>query len=381
MLIYMRIIIPIVFLFLAFIQKKCKKINLYHLALFLYICFLSFRYMQGTDYATYMVCYESERNIFDAFTFGFVNGQFELLYNIIVSLCKTLCLPFYVFISIVNIANVCLLKRFMDNFSENKILSLFFVYLLYGIVFLESAIRQSLSIGIIIGVCLVAFKKNNMNTLFLGSLGAFLFHRSSIIISFFLISLFLIYNIFDSNKIIEYLSNKKNIIIMIAILLFIMIQLFPFESLVLFLPPVLSEKMSFYLNNYSFSFFAIILRLFYLIMFLILIKANKISLLDRNNVLYLVYFVGLVIYFYVMRFSILSRLTVYFETLEVCVFVNLLNHKKRLEFLKLFFLSLYCACAIVLFIHDGIATQEQLNYPKINIFYPYYTYFNYPFNQ
>ena len=372
----MRLILPIVFVIFIFLQKKVKKINFYKISLVFYFIFLSLRFMQGTDYIHYLTCYNIERPLYEVISNGFINTQFELLYNISVSIFRMFSIPFPIFIGVINLINLLLINNFLKNFSNNKLISLLLLYLLYGIVFFESAIRQSIALSCFLGLGLVAFKKHDFKTIIISCVISFFFHRSSLIISLILILLFIIYEKYSVKQLrkIIVMNNKK--IILIFLIAFILINIIPFEIIFSYLPSVLSQKLIYYFSNYSISWMSIILRLIYLIFFIYIIYEEKKSILYRKNFLYLLYLCGFILYFLFIKFSILSRITVYFEILEIVIFLDLFKNIRNKLSIKNILIVLYCFISILLFFKDGIETQKQSNYKEISIICPYYTYFD-----
>lgn len=370
----MRLLLPIVFIFFNLLQNKFKKINFYKISLFLYFCFLTLRFMQGTDYIHYLTCYNIERPLNEVIQYGFVNTQFELLYNLGVSFFKMFELPFPIFISVINFFNLFLINKFIEKFSSNKILSLTLLYLLYGIVFFESAIRQSIAISIVLGINMVAFKDKNVVKLIIGGIFAFLFHRSSICISLVMILYYFICEKNNSEKLKIKLNANYKIIILITIILFLIINILPFDLIFSSIPGPISEKVIIYYNTYSISWPSAVIRIFYLFTIIYLLKKNRINIFDKSNFIYFLYIFGLMLYFMFIKFSILSRITVYFEMLEIVVFVDVFkNFERKINLNNLLFAS-YCILVIVFFFKDGIETQRQSQYIKVNIVCPYYTY-------
>lgn len=372
----MRLLFPIMLFCFIILQNRIKKIDFYKISIVLYFIFLSLRFMQGTDYAQYMRCYDLERPLYEVFSNGFINSQFELLYNVLVSTFKMFSIPFPVFIGIINLINLILINKFLKTFSSNKLESLLLLYLLYGTVFLESTIRQSLALSFILGLSLGAFYRRDFKTLIISSIIAFLFHRSSIIISLLLILLFILYEKFSEQEIYRIVIRNRKKIILFVMILFFFINIFPFELICPYLPSVLGQKLLYYISNYSISLFPVMLRSIYLILFIYIIYTGNISILNRKNILYLLYSVGIVLYFIFVKFSILSRITIYFEILEIVIFLDLFKDIKKKVTIKNIFTISYCCISLLLFFKDGIDTQIQSNYEKTYIIYPYYSYFN-----
>ena len=135
-------------------MKKYKTKKPYYIALIIYFIFLSFRYMQGTDYYSYYYAYFFERNIIDAYNYGFVR-DFEFLYNLVVSIFKTFNLSFFTFISCMSGLVLALYNRFFKAYKVDSVVSVILLYMLYGIVFIESALRQGIALALLLGISVV----------------------------------------------------------------------------------------------------------------------------------------------------------------------------------------------------------------------------------
>lgn len=380
----MRLILPIIFILFFYVQRKYPKYSnvYYKLCLFIYLIFLSFRYLQGTDYIQYLNYYNLERPLHEVIYMGFYNTNLEFLYNLLSSIFRSLNLSFFYFIIFINIFVIVLFNRFFYYFSTNKLISLIILYLLYGIVFIESALRQSIAIAIILGICLVAYKKQNLKGLILGSLIAFFFHKSSILISLIIITWFLISNYYNDNVIKKFFKKNKMKFLFIFTVIFFIINFMPVEIVFskLFGEPTyggIIYKINYYFLDRKMSIFSIAIRLFYLLITIYIYKYKKIDCLCKESFLYFFYLMSFILYFLFIRIPIMSRITVYFEILEIVIFVDLFSSllTNRKTFNKLVIIC-YCFLAIVLFIKDGYFTQIQSNYKNINLVYPYYSYFD-----
>ena len=359
------------FLALLFIEKKYKTKKPYYIALIIYFIFLSFRYMQGTDYYSYYYAYFFERNIFDAYNYGFVR-DFEFLYNLVVSIFRTFNLSFFTFISCMSGLVLALYHRFFKAYKVDSVISVILLYMLYGIVFIESAIRQGIALALLLGISLVGYKKKDIRQVILGALLAFLVHRTSI---FFSLVLIFMYFIFEIMKVEEVKVNKLSIIALI--LMCLVINFFPFEAV--FAPfaktNVLAHKIVYYFSSASLSIVSMGLRCVYMVLFGYIVYSSKINIFKRGNEVYLLYFLGLVFYFMVAKFSILSRITVYFEIFEICIFSYFLisNKFNAIKYMKIF-VCVYALLACTLYVKDGIATQQQSVYREVDIICPYHTF-------
>lgn len=369
----MRLFIIFLFLALLFIERKYKTKKPYFIALIIYFIFLSLRYMQGTDYYSYYYYYFFERDIFEAFALGYKHS-FELLYNLLVSLFKLFDLPFFAFVSFFSGLMLTLYHRFFKAYKIDSVLTIILLYMLYGIIFIESALRQGMAMSILLGIGMVGYKQKDFKQILLGAVFAFLFHRTSIIFSIVCIAL---YFIFEFKKV-EELKINRFIVLGLAIF-FLCINFIPFETI--FAPygkvNILAHKIVYYFSASSISYASMALRCVYLMLFAFVIYSAKINVFKRGNEIYLLYLLGLVMYFMVCKFSILSRVTVYFEIFEIYVFAYFFIYQKisKIKFAKVF-ACVYLMLAGALFVKDGIATQQQSRYRDVSLICPYFTYLN-----
>jgi len=242
--------------------------------------------------------------------------------------------------------------------------------MLYGIVFIESALRQGIAIAILLGICLPAYKEKNIRDLLLGIIIAFLFHKSSIIFSITLLTIFYIF-VIKKQEVIK--INKK--ILFLIFIIFLLINFFPYQMI---FSPFASQndiafKIVYYFSTSRISIFAFLLRIIYLLFFSYILYYKKINIMKCGNEIYFLYLMGIFLYFMFFRFSILSRVTVYFEILEIVIFANFINDNLQIKSKYInILICLYLLISCVLFVKDGIATQTQSNYEKVSIIYPYH---------
>ena len=113
---------------------------------------LCLRFGQGTDYVTYHAIYETIPAYIDLAQ-GYICGFYpEIGWRLISALFKLFHAPFWVFTSVLGLADMLLLHRFLNKYVPLRTAGLFLSYPVLYIVYLVSGLRQGLAICFFLGV-------------------------------------------------------------------------------------------------------------------------------------------------------------------------------------------------------------------------------------
>ena len=107
---------------------------------------LCFRFGQGTDYVTYQGLYETIPVAIDL-SQGYVCGFYpEIGWRLLSAAFKVFGAPFWVFASILGLAEMLLLHRFVKRFVQGRTAGLFMLYPVLYLVYMVSGLRQGLAV-------------------------------------------------------------------------------------------------------------------------------------------------------------------------------------------------------------------------------------------
>lgn len=358
-----RLLILAILLILSLTKFK-NNYKLFHWTLFLYFIFLSLRCVQGLDYSSYGYYYNSSYGLLETFKNGLYFPQFGYVYNSLVAIFKTMYIPFEVFLAIINLFVLFQFRKFILNYSKNLMFSVFIIYSIYSISFIESALRQVIAIAIIFGILIELIKDKKWILSFVLSIITFDIHPSAII---FILFIYIIY----IDKIYQFIKSNIKYIIIGMCLICIAVNLIGLDNIYLILPKIIRYRISYYfLDGVHYSILAILLRIIYLGLALLILNFKDLKE-EEEKMLYL-YLIGMFVYFIFAGIPIFSRLTIYFEFVEIIIFTYLgsLNMK---NIYKCLLLLIYMAICSVVFFKDCLANvslgQYKTNYlPYITIF-------------
>ncbi len=370
--IYVIILIVLICMLLYFTVMKSKRKTrkrVSNLTAFMMFILSMVRYGSGSDYFAYQYHYiYCPKNIYYAFTI--YDPHLDIGYKALICLFKSLGLEFEVFIAVISFFTLLLCFIAIYKLSDNTFMSLFMFFTVYYQIYVNSALRQGIAMALFFLVIYIIIEKDDisrkkrMKYCFGILLFACLFHKSALIT----LGIFVIYRY--SKKI----CANIDLLLIIAVIVSIC-SLLNIPSIIIF--KVFSILgMDDNLGEASNNIFAIGLRATYLIIAIILYKLCKTKINDKEKFLLSVYAIGMILYFGVSGFSLLSRLTEYFSILEVILFPCLIKKldSKSIKVAITFFVAVVCS---VLFIKDIASFLVQGNYfvEKVTE-YPFVTIFN-----
>ncbi len=318
----MRYLILIVAIVLCFTKYKDNK-NLFRFTMIFYGAFLALRFGQGLDYFSYAVPYNAYQldimSILQGQTTDIVN--FDVGYNILVGIFLQFGIPFEWFMATISIGMVALLYRFIVTHSKNYMLSFVVLYASYGVVLLESALRQCIACVLLVAIAIPFLEKKKYIKAGITMAVALSFHASSIVFS----AVLLLYYIEPVYEFI--IKNKFKIMIILVVPAVLVLNVVGLKNLVEFLPlpSFIETRLAPYIEEAGYSAVAIAYRL---IMLVAVVVAMKVTTVEQNTrkLLYILA-TGYIIYFMIAQVQILSRITMYFEFLEIVLIPTVLASK------------------------------------------------------
>lgn len=337
--------------------------------------FFSLRYGQGTDYLTYLSIYANVQPLsaFPSYA-AFQYNKIEVGFFYLMSFFRMLHAHYVVFVACVTLFSLLMIDRFLRRFTTLPIFGLTCFFAVYSLVYMESGIRQLISLSIALGWVFPAWQQRRRILALAGIAVATLMHNSAIV-------MLLVLLLRKENTIFFIDWKKKTIAIVLAIgaaLVFVVnfVNLMPVISL---LPARLEYTISsYYLENNHVSITALANRtLFMAIVFFLALRAkNEMSL--REKFLFNLYILGFCVYVAFMSFDLIaSRTNVYFRIVEIALIPALMvRNRDFVSRLRVAFPAMLLLISF-LYVKDISAVMDYAEYYNSKPWeYPYITIFN-----
>lgn len=337
--------------------------------------FFSLRYGQGTDYLTYLSIYANVQPLsaFPSYA-AFQYNKIEVGFFYLMSFFRMLHAHYVVFVACVTLFSLLMIDRFLRRFTTLPIFGLTCFFAVYSLVYMESGIRQLISLSLALGWVFPAWQQRRRISALSGIAVATLMHNSAIV-------MLLVLLLRKENTIFFIDWKKKTIAIVLAIgaaLVFVVnfVNLMPVISL---LPARLEYTISsYYLENNHVSITALANRtLFMAIVFFLALRAkNEMSL--REKFLFNLYVLGFCVYVAFMSFDLIaSRTNVYFRIVEIALIPALMvRNRDFVSRLRVAFPAMLLLISF-LYVKDISAVMDYAEYYNSKPWeYPYITIFN-----
>lgn len=310
----MRYLILVALFVLVFTPLKNNK-TFFKWSMIAYGLFLSLRCGQGLDYCSYGYLYYTQPTLEEVFA-GVQTYHTQSLdpgYIFLVGIMRKFDVSYEIFVAGISIISVILLYKFIVKYSKNYMLSLFVIYACYGIVIMESTVRQSIAMMLLVTIALPLMEKKSYIKGIIVMTLAYFMHATSLLFSAVLV---VFYIDWSYNLIVKHWT--KLMALVIPIVAFINIVGLSNLILRLPLPGILREKAILYIaDGGTFSPVAATYRMIMFCAIMLALYACDIEP-KVKRMLYILAS-GYVIYFFFIQMSLLSRLTMYFEILEIAV--------------------------------------------------------------
>lgn len=332
--------------------------------------FLGLREWQGTDYNMYRWLYDiAPTNILDGAEYFSSQVHSEPGWKIAMLVLRSAGIPFELFIFCISGYMMACLNRFIDHFSEDKILSLIVAYPSLYLVLYFSGIRQGVVVATYLGLLLPTLEKGKYLRFSLACIALMSIHSSSFILLASLLPLIL-------------KNDRRYIALLLGCLVIGLLPLFSQTALSIArsIPSI-----GYYFNNSSvdtavgISVATVLRRLFYagLIAFLscfaLRCKHNRYTY--KIKYLLKIYVIGFGIYLlFIASPSASTRLFFAFQMIEVALvpllLVSVPDHRKILTMLVVAASFVVTCNSLSSFVEERGYTRSWYEYPYYSIFTP-----------
>lgn len=342
MLYLILLIIILIFSIYEMISKKCM--DKIFKVIFLILSLLNiFRFGVGTDYFLYMYLYKNTPKIMES-NFWTTNIHGEIGYRILVGIAKQFNISYTVFMFIIGFCIMSLFYIFINKNSKLKVTSTLILYCnMYYFVYINSGIRQALTIGVFLAILIPLLKNKKYVSYIIITMVMATIH-TSILISLVL----LLFKNIDSRKII------------LSIIMSLLIGIIGFDFIKVILPNIYS-KLSYYLNS-QISILAILSRIIFLLLIMFLFKNIKRNDCIDERYTFNYYIFGIILYLALIRMDMVaSRMNIYFKAFEIILIPNLLK-KVNTKQIRVFISGVICILLCFLWWKDIMAILEYGRY-------------------
>lgn len=320
-----------------------------------------FRYGLGTDYFSYQYHYYLiPSNISSAFEF---DSHMDIGFRVLMSMFRSVSLKFYIFTAFLGALTLILYLVTIKKNSKVPIFSLFLLYSLYWLVYVNSALRQGLAMALFI----FAFyqfvnTKNTVKYIFIILLAS-LFHKTALIGLVVLV----VYRFYR-----RLFNNKRFNLLLVFMALFLF--LIKGDIIVINLMSLIGISISY--QSSQANIMAIMLRGGNIVLMYLIYRSLHHR--DKNESikfqLYL-YFISVLIFIATSNTPTLSRAIDFLMIIEIILFPNLLSYV-RLRFDNLILVGILVMISSILFVKDMGADLIQAKYYNKDILdYPYITFY------
>lgn len=321
------------------------------------------RFGQGTDYASYQAIYETIPAVIDL-SKGYICGFYpEIGWRLLCGAFKVAGLSFQVMVTVLGLAEMLLLHRFLNRFVRWKTAGLFLSFPVLIYVYLISGLRQGLAMCVLLGIALPFLVEKRWILYVISVLLAASFHKVG---SSWLILVLVSFLPMWSMEVLTGLSIAGGLIL----------QEGPVKQLIVYLLPIYHVKQ--FLLEGSPSLFAAGERLisFAVLMALYLYQKKKEETDDMTEHLMKVYLCGVCFYMLMVGNAYYaSRYAVVFKIVECVLAVRMLElHGKMERAAALFFLCLTLLMGVKNMnasIGEGGYARDQVNvltFPYVSVF-------------
>ena len=321
------------------------------------------RFGQGTDYASYQAIYETIPAVIDL-SKGYICGFYpEIGWRLLCGAFKAAGLSFQVMVTVLGLAEMLLLHRFLNRFVRWKMAGLFLSFPVLIYVYLISGLRQGLAMCVLLGIALPFLVEKKWISYVISVLLAASFHKVG---SSWLILVPVSFLPMWSMEVLTGLSIAGGLIL----------QAGPVKQLIVYLLPIYHVKQ--FLLEGSPSLFAAGERLisFAVLMVLYLYQKKKEETDDVTEHLMKVYLCGVCFYMLMVGNAYYaSRYAVVFKIVECVLAVRMRElHGKMERAAALFFLCLTLLMGVKNMnasIGEGGYARDQVNvltFPYVSVF-------------
>lgn len=349
-----------------FFSKRTKRIG--GILFFILLCMAILRYGQGSDYFNYIYLFNNSANAFDAALrmndFSYVTREIGFSAISYVGLKIFRWSP-EMLTAVFSAVSFIFIWMFIKKYSVRPVVSLFFFYCTFYLIFPFSAIRQGICLSIFVYFLIPLLQNRKYITYYLLSLLLFTMHFSSII-------LFIIPAVNLVKKYNPYQVFFVSIILLGAGLV-VYQSLFSFFSTL----DMIGSRVEAYTVENSLDILSLMLRI---VIFIPIMLTYKMYERGSINDLFLkIYILGFFLYLLFMASSLISsRINVFMRYFEIILLVDFMVYFFKKKYNKILNYSYIFAIMTVLYVKNIDSFLDQgPYYNQVNFYnYPYVSVFN-----
>ena len=157
--------------------------SLYVMAMAGLLVFFSLRYGQGTDYLTYLSIYANVPPLTQLPNYyAFQYNKIEIGFFYLMSFFRTFGVHFVLFVAFLNLFSLWCFHRFIKRHCPLPMFALTVLFAVYSLTYVESAIRQLVAMGIVLGFVIPDWTDGRRLRAMICALLASLLHNSAIVL-------------------------------------------------------------------------------------------------------------------------------------------------------------------------------------------------------
>lgn len=350
-------------IFLPVTKKRSQQILFYFIFTFFAVC-ACLRFGQGTDFFHYFDAYKKISPAFSKkLSVMVAQTGFEPLFVFLMAVVKLLGGSFSFFVALIALFELACFGYAIKRYSNNVLVSAFLFFTGYYLVYVENLLRQGMAMALFFCAVFYYLKTRKLLPFFVFVFLASCFHVSAAI--GFFVPLLLKYVPDDILK-------SRNILVCMLLAFGVG---YAMSFVIVHLLVIINPRYIYYKKYFGINIFAVILRTFNMMIALYLFNRNRAAMSRFEVDTLKIYVIGIMLYYVVCSFSILSRLTEYFSLLEVILIPNLLAISKPQT------KKMVGSCVVVIFVFllskDLVANTYDAGYPSHSLIdYPYISVFN-----
>jgi len=350
--------------------------SLYWLCMAGLFVFFSLRYGQGTDYLTYLSIYANVPPLIQLPNyFAFQYNKIEIGFFYLMSFFRMFSVHYVLFIAILTFFSLFCIHRFLRRYCPLPLLGLTILFAVYSLTYVESAIRQLVTLSIMLGFVFPDWTDGRRMRAMVGVALASMLHTSSVV----LFALPLLFWHPQPLFLIEWNRRKSAIWLTLLLAASAVVNFVDLSPIIRFMPSRLEYTiMSYYAQSGLPSLLALGNRTLFMGIIFVLAWRAKEKLTGPEKLLFNLYCAGYALYLLFMSFDLIaSRTSVYFRIVEIAL-LPLLFYKNR-DLIKRTVVALPVLLALLsfLYVKDISAIMHFAEYYNKNpLQYPYITVLN-----
>lgn len=355
--------------------RRGARKSVYWLSMIALFFFFALRYGQGTDYLTYLSMYANVPPLsqFPSY-WAYQYNKVEIGYFYLMSFFRMFRVHYSLFVAFIALFGLLGVHRFIKRFCPLPMFALTAFFAVYSLVYMESAIRQMLAIGVALGFVLPWWADGRRIRPVLLIVAATFLHTSAAL----LLLLPLLFRKPRALFIIEWSVKRTAVLSLTLVLAALAVNFIDLTQLINLLPDAVAHTVLSYYAERQISLLPFLNRsLFMAIVFFLAYRARR-ELEPHEKLLFNLYCVGYGVYLLLMSSDLIaSRTNLYFRIVDICLLPLLLD--KNRAFVRRSFVALPAVLALFsfLYVKDITAAMGDAQYYSRNpLHYPYITVFN-----